>query len=102
MRPRYLAQEGQIQKIAGTRHAIGGFQKNTEWIFEKHSFDLSQGAVCYLFSDGYEDQIGGDTQKKCMTARFRAHLQEVHHLPCQTQKQQLEDTSKNDREASPK
>jgi serine phosphatase RsbU (regulator of sigma subunit) len=43
----------------------------------------------YLFTDGFQDQFGGEKNKKFMTKRFRELLFSISHLPMAEQKQIL-------------
>jgi serine phosphatase RsbU (regulator of sigma subunit) len=49
---------------------------------------LSVG-LFYLFTDGFQDQFGGEKNKKFMTKRFRELLFSISHLPMAEQKQIL-------------
>lgn len=46
----------------------------------------------YLFSDGFQDQLGGPKRKKFFSRRFRKLLLEIHALPMDEQEQILEQT----------
>ncbi|TAF32003.1 MAG: hypothetical protein EAZ57_10570 [Cytophagales bacterium] len=64
-RPIYLTDSSQttaIQKISGTRRAIGGKQ-NIEKKFEKHFIQLSTNSLIYMASDGLADQNNHEGKK---------------------------------------
>jgi len=63
--------------------------------FTKHSLDIQKGDVIYLYSDGYEDQFGGERNKKFSRKRFRNLLFEIHSLSMTEQKKTLEGTLDN-------
>jgi serine phosphatase RsbU (regulator of sigma subunit) len=42
--------------------------------------------MLYLFSDGYQDQFGGDHDKKYSVKNFYSTLLEIHKLPMTEQK----------------
>ena len=44
----------------------------------------------YLFSDGFQDQFGGNPKEKYLRHRFYDLLHQVHILPMNQQKQALE------------
>ncbi len=43
--------------------------------------------MLYLFSDGFQDQFGGEQKKKFMSSRLRKLLVEIAYLPMQEQKE---------------
>ncbi len=63
--------------------------------FTRKEMEYKKGDMIYLFSDGYQDQFGGDHDKKYLRRRFFATLLEIYTLPMMTQKEILE---KNHRE----
>jgi serine phosphatase RsbU (regulator of sigma subunit) len=60
--------------------------------FTKHEIKIEKGDVIYLYSDGYEDQFGGERDKKFSRKRFRELLLQIHTLPMVDQKKTLEVT----------
>lgn len=42
--------------------------------YTTHSFAIEKGDTCYIFSDGYSDQFGGQKGKKYKTANFKKFL----------------------------
>jgi serine phosphatase RsbU (regulator of sigma subunit) len=59
--------------------------------FTMKEIDCKKGDVLYLFSDGYQDQFGGDLDKKYLSHRFYNTLMEIHELPMKNQKAFLEE-----------
>ncbi|MCK5136325.1 MAG: SpoIIE family protein phosphatase [Bacteroidales bacterium] len=59
-------------------------------VFTKHDINLQKGDLVYLYSDGYEDQFGGEKDKKFSRKRFRNLLLEIHSMPVPEQKAALE------------
>ncbi len=49
-----------------------------------------KGDIFYLFSDGYQDQFGGDHDKKYLIHRFYKSLLEIYEMPMKRQKEILE------------
>jgi serine phosphatase RsbU (regulator of sigma subunit) len=79
--PMYLLRNKEIIQIRGNKFSIGSLIKNQIVNFTNHTIDLHKGDVIYLFSDGYADQIGGDTgDEKFMYFRFRELLSEIGQL----------------------
>lgn len=77
-----------IEKIHGTRKAIGGLQP-TEISFVNQSLSLPKNSIIYLFTDGYPDQ-NNIKRKKIGTKRFQGILGEICNLEMSLQKQFLE------------
>ncbi len=45
--------------------------------------------MLYLYSDGYEDQIGGEKRKKFLSFHLKELLQKIHSLEPEKQKEEL-------------
>jgi serine phosphatase RsbU (regulator of sigma subunit) len=58
--------------------------------FGMKEISCEKGDVLYLFSDGYQDQFGGDYDKKFLRPHFYNTLFEIHRLPLTNQKEILE------------
>ena len=58
--------------------------------FNMQEFEYSKGDMIYLFSDGYQDQFGGEFDRKFLRPHFYTLLREVHKLPLAVQKETLE------------
>ncbi|MDG2344134.1 MAG: SpoIIE family protein phosphatase [Flavobacteriales bacterium] len=63
--------------------------------FTKHTIKLKSGDTIYLYSDGFQDQFGGEKNKKYMTKRFKNFLFEVSKLPIENQYQSIDKEFKN-------
>jgi serine phosphatase RsbU (regulator of sigma subunit) len=59
-------------------------------LFTMKEIDYRKGDVFYLFSDGFQDQFGGDQNKKYLSHQFYSTLLEIHKLPMKSQKEILE------------
>ena len=92
--------EGQgagFQEIKADKMPIGGHQREIERIFTLHRFDLQQipkneTHVIYLFTDGYQDQFGGENIEKFRSKRLKDLLQTIAVLPLAEQKEILGQT----------
>jgi serine phosphatase RsbU (regulator of sigma subunit) len=58
--------------------------------FTMKEIDYRNGDVFYLFSDGFQDQFGGDQNRKYLSRQFYCALVEIHELPMKSQKEILE------------
>ncbi len=92
MNPLYFIQNGELNEIKADRQPIGGQTKGKERIFTKHQIDFNTPTMLYIFSDGYQDQFGGDEGRKFMSRRFRELLVQIHTLPMSEQRKILDDT----------
>lgn len=90
--PLAYSQNGEMQIIKGDKYAIGGKQQGTERTFTNHSIALDKETVCYIYSDGYQDQTGGSEGRKFMSKAFKRFLGEIHELPMHEQEEKMETT----------
>ncbi len=81
-----------ITEIKADKIPIGGHKLKKERFFSKHTFDISQPTIFYLFSDGYADQFGGEHGKKFMVRQFKELLVSIHRLPMNEQQEIVENT----------
>lgn len=88
--PVVYIQDGEATQIKGDRMPIGGEQKEEERLFTRHIIKVDKPTHFYLFSDGYQDQFGGEHNKKYMIKRLRNRFVELHQLPFAEQKQILD------------
>jgi serine phosphatase RsbU (regulator of sigma subunit) len=95
MNPLYYVQNQTLTEIKATKRSIGGNHTLEKINFESTEIDLSVPTTFYLFSDGYQDQFGGEKNKKFMTANFRRLIDSVHTQTFEQQHQLLETTLKN-------
>jgi phosphoserine phosphatase RsbU/P len=84
-------------EVRGDRRSIGGQEtKNQEnRPFTSQQIQLGTPTVCYLFSDGYRDQMGGEQGRKFGSKQLRELLQRIHLLPMAEQKEILTQTIKD-------
>ena len=54
-----------------------GLETGVKKPFTKHSIKLKKDDMIYIYSDGYQDQFGGDNGKKYMTANFKNLLLKI-------------------------
>jgi phosphoserine phosphatase RsbU/P len=83
-----LIRNGEISELKGDRMPIGihwGMQNS----FSLYERDGQQGDWIYLFSDGFQDQIGGKEGKKYLSKRFRNLLVSINALSHSQQKEAI-------------
>ncbi len=82
--PLVLVKNGELVVTKGNRNAIGGGYKRPE-PFVEHEFTLQKGDQIYVYSDGMQDQFGGDHGRKMMASHFRSMLWQLSALPAKDQ-----------------
>jgi serine phosphatase RsbU (regulator of sigma subunit) len=91
----YYVQDNELKVIKGTKWSIGGRHLNNEVLYDSYRISIAQSTTFYMASDGFQDQFGGDENKKFLVSRFRELLYEIHSKPMATQKEMLEQTLAN-------
>ncbi len=87
-----LIQEDRHYYIKGSKMGIGGVQREKERIFEKHIFPLLTDTTVYMYSDGFQDQFGGEIGRKFLGKRFRNLLYDIHQKSMEAQHKVLRQT----------
>jgi len=77
--------------VSGDRTPIGGYTILNH-AFKSHNLDLQKNDMIYIFSDGYQDQFGGDKGKKFMIKRLKELLVTFQEIPVAEQKEKLQET----------
>jgi len=89
--PFVLINKEGIQIIKADKMPIGTYVKQDK-PFTLHEMPYQTGDVVYLFSDGYQDQLGGSNLLKFGSKNFRELLFNIHKEDFSSQKQLLETT----------
>jgi len=81
--PLLYFQNGYANKIKGDKMPIGSNWKRNQYErnFANHVIDLEVPTTIYLYSDGYQDQFGGERNEKFMSKQLLALLTEIHEKP---------------------
>lgn len=87
--PLFYWQNGQLNEIKGDKLPIGGhtMRWETERTFTKHIISIETETIFYMFSDGYQDQFGGEINKKFGRMRMRELIKAHNDLPLEKQKE---------------
>jgi serine phosphatase RsbU (regulator of sigma subunit) len=80
---------GKLSVIKADHSSVCAFIENTG-TFTMKEFEYLPGDVFYLFTDGFQDQFGGNYDKKYLSLHFRLTLLEIHKQPLSAQKEILE------------
>ncbi len=93
-RPLLLIQDGQMQVIESSKLPVGGFQKDRERVFTSHVFNYNpeNPLSIYVYSDGFQDQFGGQRGRKFSKNRLEELLFEHHQEPMTEQRKILNKT----------
>jgi serine phosphatase RsbU (regulator of sigma subunit) len=81
--------DGKLNVIKADRLDVSILSKNFP-PFSVKEIKCKKGDMLYLFSDGYQDQFGGNYDKKFLRPHFYSTLFEMHKLPMAEQKETLE------------
>ncbi len=77
--PLIYIQNNELYEIKGDKQPIGLMRKEmTERDFQGHLIKVDRPTWFYLFSDGYQDQFGGEKGRKYMKKRMKAFLLSIH------------------------
>ena len=87
--PLYIIYKDEIEIKKGSFFPIGSNQYNTKKQYELHELNYKKETKIYLFSDGFQDQFGGEKGKKFMKKRFRELIYETRIVSMQEQKKIL-------------
>lgn len=85
--PLIVISDGKITEIKADKNSIG---TTMECAFTDHSIQLKQGDYVYIYSDGYQDQIGGEKRKKFLSYNFKELLLQISPLSSYEQMEKLE------------
>lgn len=81
--------------IRGSRYPIGGWQIEKERRFDATIIPYSEGDMIYLGSDGFQDQMGGEKNKKYKSKTLHEFLRSIHETPVDQQGEILKTRFKN-------
>ncbi|MBN1180748.1 MAG: SpoIIE family protein phosphatase [Bacteroidales bacterium] len=88
--PLLYIQEGELFQIKGDYLSVGGLQREDEKrSYVKHTIKIDKPTTFYIYSDGYQDQIGGDDGRKFMSKKFKELLLDIYTKPMEEQKRIL-------------
>lgn len=81
--------DGSSEIYAGSRYPIGGWQVEENRTFDTVTINYGSGDKIYLGSDGYQDQIGGEKNKKFKSKRLHELLVTTGDTKLEKQKRGL-------------
>lgn len=94
--PLIFIRDKQINIIQADKKPVGGWYDEDENLstsrFQKHSVELNETTMFYIFSDGFADQLGGQGRRKFMNQQLRELLFHIHEENISKQQEMLEET----------
>ncbi|WP_338766975.1 SpoIIE family protein phosphatase [Bernardetia sp. ABR2-2B] len=88
--PLVYIQDKEVKVIKGDRISVGGnsiSQQNT--MFTNHTISIDTPTSFYIYSDGFQDQFGGEENLKYNTKRFRKTLLDISNYSFSEQEDSL-------------
>jgi serine phosphatase RsbU (regulator of sigma subunit) len=89
MNPLVYIRDGKLEVVKPDRFSVCVFYDDLAY-FTMKKIDYRKGDIFYLFTDGYQDQFGGNYDKKYLTQQFYSTLLEICELPMIKQKEILD------------
>jgi serine phosphatase RsbU (regulator of sigma subunit) len=89
--PLYLFRNNEFIEVKADRMPIGIYIKEKD-SFTNNEIDLQKGDVFYIFSDGFQDQFGGEDGQKFKTKNYKKLLLDIHQKPMAEQREILDTT----------
>ena len=92
MIPLIYINNNKVYFIKGDRQSIGykeSKRSRMNYDFTNHTISMKEGMSFYLASDGYKDQLGGESISCFGNKRFKHLLKEITCLPFDQQKEKL-------------
>ncbi len=90
--PIFIMHENELTEYKATRSPVGFFPYEQK--FENHNIQLKNNDIIYLFSDGFQDQFGGNKERKFTKKRFKNLLFDIRNKTLNEQKSILSNTLK--------
>lgn len=88
--PLCLIRDGKLIEVKADRMPIGSYFGKIDKKYTNHTMELKAGDVFYIYSDGFQDQIGGHGDRKYSSKKFKSFLQSIHNESPEKQVETLE------------
>ncbi|TAE00462.1 MAG: hypothetical protein EAZ97_05730 [Bacteroidetes bacterium] len=93
--PFIYIQNNELHEIKGDKTPVGGSQQKEELTYAKHNILADGATMCYIFSDGFQDQFGGEKGRKFMHRNLSDLFFEIHQKSMEVQRDILDKTLQN-------
>jgi serine phosphatase RsbU (regulator of sigma subunit) len=86
-----IFRDGKITEYKSDRISIGAGQREkiSEKNFQNQQIEIQSDDIVYVFSDGFQDQFGGESDTRFMKSNFRSLLEETAVLNIGIQRSRL-------------
>lgn len=85
-----IIKNGVLQEIIGHKYPIGGQKLKNRTPYPETEIAIDAPTWVYMFSDGYQDQFGGEHDKKFLSKNLYETLLTIHQQPMEKQATFLE------------
>jgi serine phosphatase RsbU (regulator of sigma subunit) len=82
-------QDGEMFELKADKKTIGGFEED-EFHFSLQTLPIEKETRIYMFSDGFQDQFGGEHNRKIGSRQLKELIYQIHQKPMYEQKVLLE------------
>jgi serine phosphatase RsbU (regulator of sigma subunit)/HAMP domain-containing protein len=83
----FIVSKGKLTELKGNKQPIAIYYDEEN--FSNKEYQLHEGDKLYLFSDGYQDQFGGEKGKKFMHKKFRKLIADTSTISLDMQRREL-------------
>ncbi|MBI1289486.1 MAG: PAS domain-containing protein [Flavobacteriales bacterium] len=73
----------------GNRYSLGAYISSADKSFETAEIPFQEGEMLYMFSDGFQDQLGGPRTKRYMFKNLLLLLERIHEMSVSEQRQEI-------------
>lgn len=91
--PLWIIRDGELLETKADKQPIGKFE--IEKPFTQHVVEIHKNDKIYLFTDGYQDQFGGEKGKKFKAAKLKELLLSIQSEEMERQKEIINTTFEN-------
>jgi serine phosphatase RsbU (regulator of sigma subunit) len=91
--PLWLIRNGEVLETKPDKQPIGKYVDPKP--FTTHTMDLQKGEIIYIFTDGFQDQFGGEKGKKFKAASLKQLLLSIQHETMERQRELLIEAFEN-------
>jgi serine phosphatase RsbU (regulator of sigma subunit) len=91
----HMLRKGELTSFKGPRAMIGGMEGDEKMVSNtlgKEQIQLEDGDKLFMFSDGFQDQFGGENDKRFMGKKLKALITDTSNLPMKQQGEIIENT----------
>ncbi|MCU0437975.1 MAG: tetratricopeptide repeat protein [Raineya sp.] len=85
----YLLIDNVFRELEANKHGIGGYDIKRNKTFDNQTMQFQDSCQIFLFSDGFQDQFGGDKNKKYSKRRFKELIEYTSQIPLEEQEKHL-------------